>query len=43
MDDVDWLAPMDRHIERVEYQLRFHVRARRPADDSPTKRVKNDG
>ena len=43
VNDVDGPAPVDRHIERVEDQLRAHVRARRPADDAPTERVKNDG
>ena len=43
MDDVFGLTLMDRHVQRVENELRAQVARHRPAHDSPAEYVEHDG
>src|SRR5664279_3860486 len=43
MDDVAWLALGDRHVQRVEDDVRLEARRHRPSDDAAAPCIEDDG
>ena len=43
VNDGEWLAPVDRHVERVDHKFFAHVVRHCPADDATAEDVEHDG